>query len=190
MLKFPKQSQIEMSYPWGCWVSFLNPTYVDLLFNSTFNKPKVMESAFPAKPDPNQPVDKTEVNGITFLLSEKDKVFMYPGALKPETELSKTDFSPNGIRKILRQSNAAVISKIKALNEEANKTNMPDSTYKKKSIEIKGDKKALVVLVKADDKASYKNVIDMVDELNIASVGKFAIMEMTEDEKSKLLTAK
>jgi len=26
MLKFPKQSQIEMSYPWGCWVSFLNPT--------------------------------------------------------------------------------------------------------------------------------------------------------------------
>jgi biopolymer transport protein ExbD len=61
-----------------------------------------------------------------------------------------------------------------------------DSIYKYKSKEIKGGEDALVVIVKADDKASYKNVIDVVDELNISEIGKFVIVDMTPEEKAKL----
>ena len=49
-------------------------------------------------------------------------------------------------------------------------------------MEKKGDKKALMALVKTDDKASYKNVIDMLDELNICYVGKYALVDLSAPE--------
>ena len=46
----------------------------------------------------------------------------------------------------------------------------------------KGKKDALTVLIKADDKAVYKNVVDAIDELNICNVGKYAIVDMGQAE--------
>lgn len=39
-----------------------------------------------------------------------------------------------------------------------------------------------MVLIKTDDKAKYRNVIDILDELSIASVGKYAIVDIMKDE--------
>jgi hypothetical protein len=38
------------------------------------------------------------------------------------------------------------------------------------------------VLIKTDDKAKYKDVIDMLDECQIASVGKYAVVDMMQKE--------
>ena len=46
----------------------------------------------------------------------------------------------------------------------------------------KGNKDALTVLIKADDKAIYKNVIDLIDELNVCLVGKYAVVDMMPTE--------
>lgn len=167
-------------------LAFLLLTF--FVLTSTFNKPKAMDLAFPAKPKPEDQIDKVKANGITFLLTKDDKIYYYPGALKPETQLIKSDYSKDGARKVLTTNNAWAVAQMNSLNKEFQKNAMPDSIYKKKSITIKGDEKALVVLIKADEDASYKNVIDLVDELNISSVGKFAIMDMTPEEKAKLLT--
>jgi biopolymer transport protein ExbD len=169
-------------------LAFLLLTF--FVLTSTFNKPKAMDLAFPAKPKPDEQIKKQKANGITVLLTDKDGVYYYPGALKPETPLTKSDYSKDGLRKTLLMNNGWAVSEMKKLNTEFQKSGMADTIFKKKSIAIKGDEKALVVLVKADDKASYKNVIDVIDELNICSVGKFAIMDMTPEEKAKLLTAK
>ena len=39
-----------------------------------------------------------------------------------------------------------------------------------------------MVLVKANDKAYYKNVVDVLDELNITMVGKYAIVDLAQQE--------
>ncbi|HRC15375.1 MAG TPA: biopolymer transporter ExbD, partial [Bacteroidia bacterium] len=57
-----------------------------------------------------------------------------------------------------------------------------DSTYKRLAVEAKSQKSALMVLIKTDDKAKYRNVIDILDELSIASVGKYAVVDMMKDE--------
>lgn len=59
---------------------------------------------------------------------------------------------------------------------------MPDSTLKRLEVEKKGSKEALMVLVKADDKAVYKNVVDVLDELNICLIGKYAIVDLGQQE--------
>ena len=55
---------------------------------------------------------------------------------------------------------------------------MADSTLKRLEVDVKGKKYALMVLVKTDDKAKYKNVINVLDELNICLVGKYALVDL------------
>ena len=49
-------------------------------------------------------------------------------------------------------------------------------------MEKKGKKEALTVLIKADDKAVYKNIIDVIDELNVCNIGKYAVVDMMPKE--------
>ena len=72
--------------------------------------------------------------------------------------------------------------------EQLKKGEIADSTYKRKAIYAKGNKAALTVLIKADDKAVYKNVIDLIDELNVCQVGKYAVVDMMPAE-FELVTA-
>ena len=54
----------------------------------------------------------------------------------------------------------------------------------------KGANQALMVLVKADDKAKYKNIVDVLDELNITMVGKYAIVDLAQQEFDLINTFK
>lgn len=160
-------------------LAFLLLTF--FMLTTTFGKPKTMEINMPVKPD--SPETQTLVNNaITLLLSGDDKVYWYFGELKPETALTPTNYSNDGLRKLLLEKNSYAFEKIQQLREEAVKNNMADTTLKRMEVEIKGEKKALMVLVKADDKAKYKNVVDVLDELNITMVGKYAIVDLGQQE--------
>jgi len=159
-------------------LAFLLLTF--FMLTTTFGKPKTMEINMPVK----DPVDKpNEVNNaLTFLLSGENKVYWYYGELKATTSLTPTDFSAQGIRALLLDYNKSAVSKIKDLQAQADKINMPDSTLKRMVVDIKGEKESLMVLVKTDDKAKYKNVIDAIDELNITMVGKYALVDIGQQE--------
>ena len=53
---------------------------------------------------------------------------------------------------------------------------------KKQAAEIKGGKDAPVVLIKATDDASYKDLVDALDEMQICNISKYAIVDMTEGD--------
>ena len=44
------------------------------------------------------------------------------------------------------------------------------------------DKKGLIVLIKADDGSTYKNLVDILDEMAICNVGRYAIVDITPSE--------
>jgi biopolymer transport protein ExbD len=160
-------------------LAFLLLTF--FMLTTTFGKPKTMEINMPVKPD--NPENELKVNNaITLLLSDENKIYWYFGELKPETTLTPTDFSPDGIRKLLMDYNKNAVEKIKALRAEADKTQMADSTLKRLEVDVKAEKQSLMVLVKTDEKAKFKNVIDALDELNIAMVGKYALVDISQLE--------
>jgi hypothetical protein len=53
----------------------------------------------------------------------------------------------------------------------------------------KEDKIGPIVLIKATEKAKYKNMVDIIDEMAICEIPIYAIVDMTPQEK-KLLEAK
>lgn len=157
-------------------LAFLLLTF--FMLTTTFGKPKTMEINMPVKPPPGTEIKNEVNNAITFLLSGDDKIFWYYGELKPETKLTLTDYSTQGLRKLLLDRNKQAVDEIKTLRENAVKTKMADTTLKRLEVDVKGKKYALMVLVKTDDKAKYKNVINVLDELNICLIGKYALVDL------------
>ncbi|MBL0046858.1 MAG: biopolymer transporter ExbD [Bacteroidetes bacterium] len=169
-------------------LAFLLLTF--FMLTTTFSKPKTMELNMPADPIEKQKQPKVK-NAITFLLTENNKVYWYYGEFyaatnpdgKPATTLNKTNFSKDGIHKILLEDyNKDVATRIMELEKKRDTRQIADSTFKRMAVEIKGEKKSLMALVKTDDKATYGNVIDMLDELNICYVGKYALVDISAPE--------
>ena len=145
-----------------------------------------MEINMPVKPkDTTNTTKIDDETALTLLLTEnQDKIYYYFGKFKSETAILKTtDYSKDGIRKVFMNRNEDVIKKMNDLKEKLSKGTIADTTYKRIGVGIKGDKKAVFVIVKADEKAKYKNVIDVIDELNVADVGKYALVDISPAEK-------
>jgi biopolymer transport protein ExbD len=175
-------------------LAFLLLTF--FVLTSTFAKPKTMEINYPAEPKDKDMNIKVN-NALTFMLSGDNQIFYYYGEFYPEgnvkgmppTQITKSNFSADGLHKLLLDYNKTTIQTIEDLTEKLKKKEIVDTTYKRLAVAAKGDKKALTVLVKADDKAVYKNVIDLIDELNICNIGKYAVVDMGAKELELLTKA-
>lgn len=176
-------------------LAFLLLTF--FVMTSTFSKPKVMSLVYPAKPEKDDPKPEQEINNaVTFLLSE-DRIFYYQEMFysegnakgKPATQLEETDFSPQGVRKLLTNLNRFVLEKKAGYDQELKRGQIADSTYLRLVREAKGNNAALKVLIKTDDMATCGNFIDLIDELKIADIGVIAPVDITADEL-KLVKAK
>jgi biopolymer transport protein ExbD len=192
--KRPKKGSARIDMTPMVDLGFLLLTF--FVLTSTFAKPKVMSLTYPAKEDVKTKEPPKVKNGITFLISD-DKVFYYEGEFypvgntkgKPATQLTETNFGPEGIRKILKEKNTFVLNKITELKGKLDKKQISDSIYKKELIAAKGEPEALKVLVKTDMKAKTRNFIDVIDELYIAQIGVIAPVDITKSEQ-ELLDAK
>lgn len=176
-------------------LAFLLLTF--FVMTSTFSKPKVMSLVYPAKPKVNDPKPTQEINNaVTFLLSD-ERIFYYQDAFysegnakgKPATQLEETDFSPQGVRKLLTDLNRFVLEKKAGYDQELKRGQIADSTYLRMVREAKSDNAALKVLIKTDDMATCKNFIDLIDELKIADIGVIAPVDINAEEL-KLVKAK
>lgn len=159
-------------------LAFLLLTF--FVLTSTFSKPKSMELSLPAEPPPGSPPPPEVKNGVTFLLTKDDKIFYYAGQFyapgnekgMPPTELKETNFSPDGLHKLLMEQNKWAVDEIKTLSEKNKSNQLADTTFKRMAVDATADPRAITVLIKTDDQATYKNAVDMLDELKICNVGK------------------
>lgn len=178
-------------------LAFLLLTF--FVLTATFSKPKSMELTFPVPPPPNieQPPIK---KGVTFLLSKDDRIFYYEGEFKvaddpvkgPKTTLNELNFSKESLRKYLLEKNKDMQTKVKELMAKRDNNLIADTTCKRLIREVKADKESYTYLIKTDDQATYRNVIDVIDELNYNVVGKYVMVDILQPEldlvKAKLGT--
>ncbi len=167
-------------------LAFLLLTF--FVLTATFSKPKSMELTFPAPPEKEEDMPPIK-KGITFLLSKDDRIFYYEGQFRPvaddkgpATELKELSFDQSSLHKYLLDKNKEMDDKIKALQVKHESKQLADTTYKRLVRETKADKESYTYLIKTDDQATYKNVIDVIDELNFFVVGKYVMVDILKPE--------
>jgi biopolymer transport protein ExbD len=165
------------------------------MFVTTLSKPQIMDIAMPS--DAEIMEDETpkvkESRAITLLLGEEDKVYYYLGKIDESsysdyTTIKETTYSTRtsneGLRAILLERNMEAVNKMRDLKLERLERGdqMPVEEFNERSNEIKGDIDALTVVIKPLQASNYRNLVDALDEMQICSVGKYAIVDPTEGD--------
>ncbi|HJD77249.1 MAG TPA: biopolymer transporter ExbD, partial [Bacteroides reticulotermitis] len=95
----------------------------------------------------------------------------------------ETTYGADGLRSILLRKNAAAVNEVRALKQQKLELKITDADYKKQVTEIKGGKDTPTIIIKATDDASYKNLIDALDEMQICNIGKYVITDIVDADR-------
>lgn len=129
------------------------------MLTTTFAKPQIMDITMPVK-DPNKEVE-TPVkasNALTIILGEGNKLYYYQGLLAPG-EPEPELLNSDYSAKGIRQ----VLLRLRANPE-------------------------LVVMIKPHEESRYNNVVDILDEMAITNIKKYAIVDITDEDKGLVET--
>ena len=155
---------------------------------TSLSKPQTMEISMPSNDKSITEEDQTKVKAsraITLILGGDDRVFYYTGEPNYEdyTSLKETTYEADGLRAMLMGRNADIVAKIKALKAEKLEKKFSDEEYNERAMKIKDVNTAPVVMIKATDDATYENLVDALDEMQICSISKYAIVYITEGDE-------
>ena len=155
---------------------------------TTLSKPQTMEISMPSNDKDITEQQKSMVKAsqaITLLLGADNKLYYYEGEpnYRDYTSLKETTYGANGLRAVLLQKNAAAVNQVRALKQQKLDLEITDDEYKKKVSEIKSGKDTPTVIIKATDDASYMNLIDALDEMQICNIGKYVITDIVEADE-------
>ena len=130
-------------------LAFLLITF--FILTTTLSKPKSMELVMPDKTDSTKQLPVPQSRTMTLLLGSHDKLEWFVG-LPGATKPAIIGYGKNDLRKTLVEQN----NKIKAASDSA-----------------------MIVIVSASPKATYKNVVNVMDELNIVNIEQRALVKIT-----------
>ncbi|RVT73170.1 biopolymer transporter ExbD [Flavobacterium sufflavum] len=150
-------------------LAFLLITF--FMLTTSLSKPQSMSLGLPDK----DPKDKTEDMKVdenrtmTVLLGEKDKMFFYMGLVNNPMAPKLIAYGKDGIRKELlkRKKDVAAYTAAKGKPEQG-----------------------MIVIIKPGKKSTYKNVVDILDEMAISSIPTYTIVNDFLPEEQKLLEGK
>jgi biopolymer transport protein ExbD len=167
------------------------------MLTTAFSKPKIMEIVLPEKT--NEP-SKTEISkwrAVNIILDENDRIFYYNGLADPTKPpiptVIESDFSKDGIRKMLLERNKVLFKQISDLNNDVltGKQVISKDTLDQRLRNLRTyDDLGPIVLIKATDKAKYKNIVDIIDEMAICNIARYSLTEMNSFEEKLLAKAK
>jgi biopolymer transport protein ExbD len=163
------------------------------MFCTTLLKPQTMNINMPSN-DKIDDKDKQEVKNsgaITLLLGGDDQLYYYEGMPKDEKTgedhyndpafLKEISYEPDGLREYLIKRNVAAYEQIQELKVQLNEKQIPDSIFRQKSKEIYDKAKESTtlptIMIKPTDFASYKNLVDVLDEMLVTNIGAYAVIE-------------
>jgi biopolymer transport protein ExbD len=124
---------------------------------TSFNKPKAMEVNKPAK-DESVPADELpeiqQSKTYTVLIGTNDKAYCYTASEADTvgTKVDSTDFSRNGFREKLRERQKSVAAQW-------------------------GSQDELFVLIKPLPQSDFRNLVNVLDEMAINGIKKYAIVD-------------
>jgi len=86
-------------------LAFLLITF--FMLTTTFSKPQTMQLNMPDKTETNEKSEAKASESLTLLLADEDKILWYKG-IPEEAKLEQTDYSSDGLRKLIMDKTAQV----------------------------------------------------------------------------------
>ncbi|MBN1200153.1 MAG: biopolymer transporter ExbD [Bacteroidales bacterium] len=161
------------------------------MLTTAFAKAKVMVITMPEKDQKQDEKTAPKISAertLNILLSGNDEVYYYNGQATPDKQmpqLIKSDFSKDGIRKMLLDRNRELFTKIYEYRDKRIKGEIivPDTTFENTIKQMKfDDKQGPIVLIKADTAARYKDIVNIIDEMAICNIASYAIVDIGQVE--------
>jgi biopolymer transport protein ExbD len=158
------------------------------IFTTTMSSPTTMQLFMPKDTDDKDQNKAKESGALTIMLGKNNVVYVYRGQLLPDaSNFHTTTFK--SVRDTIIQMKKDVINAhvhdagCTKIQEEARvgnpKLNIPpDPNWKNACLD-----KDLVIVIKPDDEATYKNTIDILDEMAISAIKRYAMVDLFPAEK-------
>ena len=147
------------------------------IFTATMSSPTTMDLNMPKDTEKDEELTKAKQSGaLTIMLGKKDQLYYYEGELAADgSNFKQTTFK--GIRDVIINKKKEVIAGYttnQACEEKAKEKGKPVSDCYDEDF---------VVVIKPDSEATYKNTVDILDEMTINMVKRFAMVKITDVEK-------
>jgi len=169
-------------------------------------KPQTMELSMPSNDKNLQDQDKSVTKAsytITIYVTANDGIYYVKGQPKYDDPscLQKTTWGKDGIRKVLithvtedgtQPVQQVMLAKAKLDEKKLKDPKFPEEQYNKelsaiKAGEVDGQKiSTMTIIIKPTANASYKNMVDALDEMQICSIGKYVIDKIKPEDKTLL----
>lgn len=170
------------------------------ILTTTFNKPQAMEINMPVKDKDLTDEEKNKVpaeHTLNLILTDNNVVYWYFGVAdpnKPLPSLTKSNYSQDGIRKLLIKENNKrhnMYAQIEEWKKDVASRKITEEDYREKLKAYREQYKlsSLIVLIKPDQEANYKNIVDALDEMAICNIGSYALLETNDLENQMVANA-
>ena len=125
------------------------------VFTTSLSTPMVMKLTLPSDEPADIPTTAAAGKTISLLLSGNSKIYYYSGDSTGNMHI--TEYSAAGLRSVI-----------------VNKKALVQKRY--------GDADETIVLIKPTTGATYGNIVDALDEMQINQVARYVLMDATENE--------
>ena len=208
--KESKQKKMNVRVDFTPMVDMLMLLITFFMLCTSLSKPQTMELTMPSNDENTQEEQKNEAKAsetVTLYVTADNKIYYGEGIPKYDdpTWIKETTWGSDGIRKVLRdhatEQGIRPVQRIglavRELNmqRQKNPNQYPDSIYQKELSKLKagnlkeGKIPTLTIVIKPTDNATYKNMVDALDEMQILNIGTYVIYNINADDE-KLLDSK
>jgi biopolymer transport protein ExbD len=210
--KASKQKKMDTRVNFTPMVDMMMLLITFFMLCTTLSKPKAMQLTMPSNDDQLQKEDKSVTKAsytVTVYLGGQDKIYYVAGLPDYENPecLKETSWGSKGFRDVLihhtTEDGTNPVAQVMQAKVELDKkkldpnSKMSDEDYQKRLSDIKGGDiygngekiQTMTVIIKPMDTASYNNMVQVLDEMQICSIGKYVIDKINENDQ-KLLELK
>ena len=205
--KASRQKKVNVRVDFTPMVDMMMLLITFFMLCTSLSKPNTMQLTMPSNDEHVNQNDKVAAKAsqtVTIYVCGNDKIYYVHGlpAYDDPSRMVETTWGSKGIRKVLielqtEDGSVPVADIMKAkmdldAKKLAHPEQWPDSIYNRELDKIKNGKlegkevPTITVIIKATDTASYKNVVDALDEMQICSIGKYVIDKINPDDEALL----
>lgn len=154
------------------------------MFCTTLSKPQIMDVAMPTKDASiEEPPNTIGSKAITLILASKNQLYYYEGVPNFEDYTSLKAINYTQLRGVIATKNAELVKRANKLNTQRKAKQISEADYKLAMSEVRKDKQGITAVIKPTKDAIYQNLVDALDEMAICSVGRYAVVDMTETDE-------
>jgi Biopolymer transport protein len=150
------------------------------MFCTTLSIPQVMDIAMPADTPDKYPQKASK--SVTVILGEQNKMYYYEGLANYEDYTSLKETNSLGVRAMLLERNSQNAKAINDLRKKRNRNEISEEVFRAKVKAVKSSEDGLRVLIKPTKESNYRNLVDVLDEMQICGIDKYAIVDLEEGD--------